>query len=70
MVVHKGTDLEDIETIEEYFEVFGKDEEALKYLIGFFLEQVFDLQEFLQDKGFTAEDFIEWQQLKADRQYH
>ena len=70
MVVHKGIDLEDIETIEEYFEVFGKDEEALKYLIGSFLEQVFDLQEFLQDKGFRAEDFIEWQQLKADRQYH
>jgi len=45
-------------------------DEALKYLIGLFLEQVFDLQEFLQDKGFRAEDFIEWQQLKADRQYH
>ena len=70
MVDYKGTDLESIETIEEYFEIFGKDEDALKYLIGLFLEQVFDLQEFLEDKGHSPEEFMEWQELKLSRQYH
>jgi len=70
MVDYKGADLESIDTIEEYFEIFGKDEDALKYLIGLFLDQVFDLQEFLEDKGHSSEEFLEWQEEKTSRQYH
>lgn len=71
MVSSKDLDpLDEIETLDEYFEVYGDDEEAVRYLIGMFLDQVFDLQEFLASKGYKAEDFIEWQKLKTDRQYH
>jgi|11BtaG_2_1085332.scaffolds.fasta_scaffold19057_5 hypothetical protein len=70
MVSYKDTNLEEIETIEDYFEIFGKDEDALKYLIGLFLDQVFDLQEFLEEVGHTPEEFLEWQELKLARQYH
>lgn len=70
MTEYKGIELEEIETVEEYFEVFGEDQEALQHLLKMFLEQVFDMQEFLQSKGFVAEDFLDWQKEKQDRSYH
>jgi hypothetical protein len=70
MVDHKDYDFDSIDTIEEYFEVFGKDEEAIKHLLTLFVEQIFDLQDFISEMGSTSEDFIEWQRQKEDRQYH
>tara|TARA_R110001606_G_C15335339_1_gene645978 strand:- start:285 stop:497 length:213 start_codon:yes stop_codon:yes gene_type:complete len=70
MTEYKGIELEEIETVEEYFEVFGEDQEALQYLLKMFLEQVFDMQEFLQSEGYTGEDFLDWQKEKQERSYH
>lgn len=70
MVEYKDVELEDINTIDEYFDVFGTDREALKYLINLFLDQVYDLQEFLEDKGHTAKEFSEWQKKKDMQFYH
>jgi len=66
----KDIDLEDINTLDEYFDVFGHDREALKYLINLFLDQVYDLQEFLEENGHTAKDFAEWQKIKEKQSYH
>lgn len=66
----KDIDLEDINTLDEYFDVFGHDREALKYLINLFLDQVYDLQEFLEENGHTAKDFAEWQKMKEKQSYH
>jgi hypothetical protein len=70
MADYEDVELEDIQTIDEYFEEFGNDKNALKYLIGLFLDQVFDLQEFIQENGHTAEEFFEWQKAKEKKNYH
>lgn len=70
MTEYKGIELEEIETVEEYFEVFGEDQEAIKHLLKMFLEQIFDMQDFLQSEGYTGEDFLDWQKEKQERSYH
>ena len=34
------------------------------------LDALFDMQEFMQDRGFTSQDFGDWQLDKDDRIYH
>ena len=70
MTEYKGIELEEIETVEEYFEVFGEDQEAIQHLLKMFLEQIFDMQDFLQSEGYTGEDFLDWQKEKQERSYH
>ena len=70
MVEYREVELEDINTLDEYFDIFGHDREAVKYLINLFLDQVYDLQEFLEEKGHTAEEFTKWQKQKEMKAYH
>ena len=70
MVEFKEVELEDINSVDEYFDVFGHDRDALKYLINLFLDQVYDLQEFLEEKGHNAEEFQIWQKNKEKQSYH
>lgn len=70
MVEYRDVNLEDINTLDEYFDVFGHDRDALKYLINLFLDQVYDLQEFLEEKGHDAEEFQQWQKKKEKQSYH
>jgi len=70
MVEFKEVELEDINSVDEYFDVFGHDRDALKYLINLFLDQVYDLQEFLEEKGHNAEEFQQWQKNKEKQSYH
>lgn len=34
------------------------------------LDALFDMQEFMQDRGFTSQDYEDWQLDKDDRIYH
>ena len=67
---YEDMNLEDVMTIDEFFEEHANDKSALKYLIGLFLEQTYDMQEFMEDRGYTAEDFMEWKKEKEKMSYH
>ena len=63
-------DFEGIETVEEYFDRFWNNREALEHLVNLILDQVYDLQEFISDKGFKEEEFLDWQKKKMQGYYH
>ena len=63
-------DFEGIETVEEYFDRFWINRAALEHLVNLFLDQVYDLQEFISDKGFKEEEFLDWQKKKMQGYYH
>ena len=63
-------DFEGIETVEEYFDRFWNNREALEHLVNLFLDLVYDLQEFISDKGFKEEEFLDWQKKKMQGYYH
>ena len=67
---YEAMNLEDVMTIDEFFEEHSNNKSALKYLIGLFLEQTYDMQEFMEDRGYTAEDFMEWKKEKEKMSYH
>jgi len=63
-------DFDGIDTVEEYFDKFWNNREALEHLVNLFLDQVYDLQEFISDRGFKEEEFLEWQKKKMEKYYH
>tara|TARA_R100000734_G_C3311760_1_gene102671 strand:+ start:1020 stop:1244 length:225 start_codon:yes stop_codon:yes gene_type:complete len=63
-------DFEEIDTVEEYFDKFWDNREALEYLLNALLDQVYDLQEFITDKGFKENEFLDWQKKKMQGYYH
>jgi len=63
-------DFDEIDTVEEYFDKFWNNREALEHLVNLFLDQVYDLQEFISDRGFKEEEFLEWQKKKMEKYYH
>jgi len=63
-------DFEEIDTVEEYFDKFWDNREALEYLLNALLDQVYDLQEFISDKGFKENEFLDWQKKKMQGYYH
>lgn len=67
---YEDINLEDINTLDEYFDAFGYDREAIKYLISLFLDHVYDLQEFLEHKGHNSEEYAQWKRTKEKKSYH
>ena len=67
---YKEYDFDEVETVEEYFDRFWNDREALEHLVNLFLDQVADLQEFISDRGFKEEEFLDWQKKKMEKYYH
>ena len=46
---HSDIELEDIQTLDGYFDTFGDDREAAKHLVNLFLERMYDVQTFMQE---------------------
>ena len=67
---YKEYDFDEVETVEEYFDIFWNDREALEHLVNLFLDQIADLQEFISDRGFKEEEFLDWQKKKMEKYYH
>jgi len=67
---HSDIELEDIQTLDGYFDTFGDDREAAKHLVNLFLEKMYDFQTFMQEEGYTVEDFEEWLKVREMRSYH
>jgi|TARA_R100001463_G_scaffold75254_1_gene129248 hypothetical protein len=67
---YKEFDFDEVETVEEYFDIFWNDREALEHLVNLFLDQIADLQEFISDRGFKEEEFLKWQKKKMEKYYH
>tara|TARA_R110002050_G_C8770865_1_gene500422 strand:+ start:272 stop:496 length:225 start_codon:yes stop_codon:yes gene_type:complete len=63
-------DFDEVETVEEYFDIFWDNREALEHLVNLFLDQIADLQEFISDRGFKEEEFLDWQKKKMEKYYH
>ena len=57
-------DFDEVETVEEYFDIFWDNREALEHLVNLFLDQ------FIRDRGFKEEEFLDWQKKKMEKYYH
>jgi|TARA_R110002124_G_scaffold275702_1_gene446267 hypothetical protein len=61
---------EDLQSLDEYFDTFSNDREASKHLAILFLNRMYDLQSFMEEEGYSMEEFKVWQRMREKRTYH
>mgnify|MGYP003675257084 CR=1 FL=1 len=64
---HSDIELEDIQTLDGYFDTFGDDREAAKHLVNLFLERMYDVQTFMQEGRWGVTTNRAWRCNTLDR---